>query len=112
MFPYEKYKYYTNNKDLVIAEQTFAGKKYRGKAICKNEDEFDLELGKKIAAAKCDFKICKARKKEANYRLQIANKDLKFFANYANRMNNYFIDACAEEKSAYLRLNELMLSTK
>ena len=47
MFPREKYKYFTNNKDLVIAEQTYAGKKYRGKAHLGHGDEFDLEKGKK-----------------------------------------------------------------
>ena len=54
MFPVEKYHYFTNNKNLVIAEQTYAGKKYRAKAVCADEDKFDLEEGKKLAAARCN----------------------------------------------------------
>ena len=111
MFPLEKYKYFTNNKNIVIAEQTFAGKKYRGKAVCKNEDEFNFELGKQLAAAKCDLKICSARRKLAETRLKYANADLKMIAHYASRMNHYFEDASDEERNAYIRLNELMVRT-
>ena len=61
MFPKEKYKYFTNNKDLVIAEQTYAGHKYRGKAHLGKGDTFNLEDGKDLASSRCDYIICGKR---------------------------------------------------
>lgn len=108
MFPKEKYKYFDNGKDTVIAEQTFAGRKYRGKAVCDDLDKFDIEVGKDIASAKCDFKICSARTKYAKARLEYAQALLDFAMDEYERMSDYFHDASEEEIEALKRLTEVM----
>lgn len=70
MFPIEKYKFYTDNKTYVIAESTYAGIPIQAKAKCSPEDTFDLDFGKKLAAARCNLKICKKRYKVANEKVK------------------------------------------
>ena len=60
MFPLEKY-YYEIYKNEVRAHQTYGGKMYTGKAKCAPEDDFDVEYGMKLAAARCNEKICLER---------------------------------------------------
>ena len=109
MFPVEKYKYFTNNKDLVIAEQTFAGKKYRGKAVLHSPDKFDLKEGKAIAAAKCDLKICSARAKYALKRMQEAHAIYEYAKKEYERMADYYKDAQEEEFWSLKRFTEIMI---
>ena len=52
-----RYKYYTNNKDVVVAVSSYAGKTVRGVAKCDPRDTFDIEKGKELAAARCNEKI-------------------------------------------------------
>ena len=55
-YPIDKYRFYdAGNK--IIAVSTYAGKQVRGVAICHPDDKFDIETGKKIAAARCNFRI-------------------------------------------------------
>lgn len=66
MFPLNKYKYYVDEKNgIVVAVQTFAKKRFSGIARCAKSDVFDVEIGKKIAALKCNKKIASARVKYA-----------------------------------------------
>lgn len=60
-FPLERYKYQTDNKTIVVAISTYAGKTVRGIAKCDPEDAFDLEKGKELAALRCAKKIEKMR---------------------------------------------------
>lgn len=69
-----KYKYYTNNKDIVVAVVRYAGKPVRCVARLDPRDEFDLEKGKRIAKARCELKVAdmrikKGKKREAYYEL-------------------------------------------
>ena len=109
MFPKEKYKYFTNNEDTVIAEQTFAGRKYRGKAVASTPDEFNQQVGMDIAAAKCDVKICKARFNYAKERLEFAKKYLDIATAEYEKMSSYFDDSASEYFEASKRLNEIMI---
>ena len=52
-----KYRYYTNGENVVVAVASYAGRTIRGVAKCSDQDEFDLETGKKLAAARCAMKI-------------------------------------------------------
>lgn len=65
---YNKYQYYqftdNQNRKVVVAVTNIAGHRVKGYAKCSPEDTFDLETGKKIAAARCNVK---ALKKIANY---------------------------------------------
>ena len=107
MFPLEKYKYFTNGLDLVIAEQTFAGKKYRGVARCNPEDVFDYETGKKIAALTCNLKICEARKKYADIKLKNAKMNTDFFMNEEFKAKGYSSIAESELTEALRLLHQM-----
>ena len=57
---FTNYRYFiAGNK--VIAVSTYAGKTVRGIAICSPEDKFDIEFGKKLAAARCNEKVAEKR---------------------------------------------------
>ena len=110
MFPIEKYKYFTNGADTVIAEQTFAGKKYRGKAVCKAGDEFDFEVGKAIAAAKCNLKICEARLKFASRKLKFAKDAAEFFNRQCSDAIDYVDRSEQDVYDAKKYFNEVMIA--
>ena len=62
---FTNYRYFiAGNK--VIAVSTYAGKTVRGIAICSPEDEFDIEFGKKLAAARCNEKVAEKRLNRAS----------------------------------------------
>lgn len=73
MYPIEKYQfkvYEKTNKDnskssVVVALSTYCGKVVKGVAKCMESDSFSLETGKKLAAARCDLKVCIKRKNRA-----------------------------------------------
>ena len=58
-----KYRYYTNGENVVVAVASYKGRTIRGVAKCSEQDEFDLETGKKLAAARCAMKIARERVK-------------------------------------------------
>ena len=60
-----RYKYYTNNKDVVVAVSSYAGKTVRGVAKCDPRDTFDIEKGKELAAARCNEKIAEKKINES-----------------------------------------------
>ena len=60
MFPLEKYTYIVRG-NTIKALQTYAGRVYAGVAKCAPQDTFDFEKGKRLAAARCNLKIAKAR---------------------------------------------------
>ena len=61
-----EYKYKIDeDKRTVVALSTFAGKTVAGVAHCAPTDEFNVETGKKIAAARCSVKIAEKRMKRA-----------------------------------------------
>jgi len=63
-FPIEKYKFVVaGNK--IVAISTYAGKIVRGVAKCDPNDVFNLEEGKKLAAARCDEKVNSRRLRRA-----------------------------------------------
>lgn len=96
MFPLEKYRYFTNGEDTVIAEQTFAGRKFRGKAICDSQDEFDLEKGKKLAALRCNLKICEKRLKLAKKDYENVKKYTEAFMESLEEQEQYLLVASEE----------------
>ena len=61
MYPIEKYRYFTNGSK-VVAVSTYAGKTVRGVANCDPNDEFSLEKGKELAAARSALHVLPARK--------------------------------------------------
>lgn len=50
-----RYHFYTDGKRKVICVTTFAKKPVKGVAVCAEGDTFDLEKGKALAKARCDY---------------------------------------------------------
>jgi DNA-binding FadR family transcriptional regulator len=60
-----KYSFYTDGAKKIIAISTYAGKIVRGVAKCDPNDEYDPELGRELAAARCALKIAQKRVERA-----------------------------------------------
>lgn len=115
MYPIEKYQfkvYEHTNEDgtkssIVIALSTYAGKIVKGVAKCMAGDPFDLEKGSRLAAARCDYKVCLKRMKRATKKYNDAEMLLKEAQEHVRQMGNYFADAKAECFEAKLRLDKI-----
>ena len=94
-----KYRIFTDNKTMVIAASTYAGKVVKGIARCKEGDTFDFEKGKALAIAKCNLKVQKRRWKRAQRHYQ----NIKTFK---LRVEELFNDACAYYTNAYYLFTE------
>lgn len=104
-YPLEKYRYYVNG-NRVIAVSTFAGKTVRGVAVCADEDNFDLEKGKRIAAARCNAKIAAKRAQRAWNKYQKALEDNEKTLLQITKMGEYYQDAQEALKIAMEKVNE------
>ena len=83
----------------IIALSTYAGKTVRGVAICSEHDQFDVEKGKALAAARCNEKVAAKRYERANQKL---NNVLDEF----NTVENKLTCAAQYYHDAYLAYNE------
>ena len=63
-FPLERYRFFVV-KNMVVAVSSFAGHRVRATAKADPRDKFDLEKGKRLAAARCNLKVAEKRKKHA-----------------------------------------------
>lgn len=103
----DKYKFYVG-KDRVIAVSTYAGRPVRGVAKCASEDKFDLETGKKLAAARCNYKIAMKRAKRATQKYHEAIKTRNSAQAKVEAMSSYQTDANAALGQAYIALTDLL----
>ena len=72
----DKYTYFVADKQKkVVAVSTYAGKIVRGVAKCDPRDEFSIETGKKLAAARCNLKVATKRAKRAAIRTELGIPD-------------------------------------
>ena len=95
----DKYRFYQSD-NKVIAVSTYAGLPVRGVAKCDPEDEFSLESGKALAAARCNEKIAEKRCKRAMRKFFEAQKALIEAQKYFERMSKYFDDSIDNLKTA------------
>lgn len=91
-FPLEKYRFYTNGS-RVIAVSTYCGKTVRGVAVCHPDDNFDIEIGKRIAAARCNEKIAEKRLARASNKANEAGLDVIRAQQHQKEMQAYYNDA-------------------
>ena len=91
-FPLEKYRYYVDG-NRVIAVSTYCGKTVRGVAVCHPDDTFDLELGKRIAAAKCNERVAFKRLERASNKAMEAGLDVVRAQQHQDAMRAYYNDA-------------------
>ena len=92
-YPLDKYKFYTTPEGKVIAVSTYAGRTVRGTAICSSEDKFDLEKGKKLAAARCNYKVSEKRLKRAEDKYDEAVLAFNQAIENMEKMEAYYFDA-------------------
>ena len=84
-----RYRFYVaDNK--VICVSSYAGKAVRGVAKCDPKDTFNLEYGKKLAQARCDYKIAKKRVLRARAKHAEATKALGDAREYQDKMQSYY----------------------
>lgn len=105
-FPIEKYKFYTT-KNTVIAASTYCGKTVKAVAKTDPRDEFDLEKGKNLAAARCNAKISKKRMKRAEKKVVEAQRNLDIARKHYERMANYLKDSKLEYSMAEQCVNKI-----
>ena len=58
----------------VIALTSYAGKAVKGVAVCSEHDEFDVEVGKRLASARANVKVAMKRKARAEKKLAYFDK--------------------------------------
>lgn len=97
-FPLEKYKFFVNG-NKVIAVSRYAKKTVRGVANCHPDDKFNLEVGKQIAAARCNEKVAAKRYARAEHKCREAEAELEAAQIKYSKMREYMSDA-------YIAMNE------
>ena len=91
-FPLSKYRFYTNG-NRIIAVSTYGGKTVRGVAICHPDDNFDLETGKRLAAARCNEKVARKRLDRASAKATAASLEVETAKKHLAEMQDYYHDA-------------------
>ena len=86
------YKIDEGNK-VVVALSSFAGKTITGVARCAPEDTFDIDKGKKLAAARCNLKIAEKRMKYAEKCAGRAAKSLEYWVAEKEKAAKYEADS-------------------
>ena len=108
----EKYTYYiAENQRQVIAVSSYAGRIVRAVAKCDPRDEFSIETGKKLAAARCNLKVATKRAKRAASKYQEASLAAKAAEAHKKDMNAYLTDseqALAQAKAELADIEQSM----
>lgn len=108
-YPMEKYKFYVSDKNRkVIAVSTYEGKAVRGVAKADPRDEFDVEKGKQLAAARCAEKIAKRRARRAQKEYARAHQAYFVAEKRFNAMNDYRLDAKVAMSRATAKVEEIL----
>lgn len=96
-----EYKYVVDEKKkVVVALSSFAGQTIRGVARCSDKDTFNIETGKKLAAARCSVKIAEKRMKRAEMCSSMASDALKFWTQREVQMKNYEVESVVAYQEA------------
>lgn len=104
MFNIDKYKFAffkdASGKQTVSAWSTYAGKTVKGYAKCDPRDEYDVEKGKKLAAARCNARIAEKRFKRAQKKVAEAQAMVDMAQKYLAEMQSYLNDSVNDMKDA------------
>lgn len=90
---FTNYKYYTDNKSIVVALSSYAGKPVKGVAKCNPDDQFDLDDGKALAAARCNEKVAKLRYERARKQYIALGEALETLEQKMKDAFDYFYDS-------------------
>lgn len=77
----------------IICISTYAKKVVRGVAKCSPNDNFDIEIGKKLAQLRCDEKIADKRANRALDKYFEAEEILAEAKAYYDDMRKYYLDS-------------------
>ena len=92
----------------VVAISSYAGKPVRGVAKLNPEDQFDVEFGKKLAAARCNLKVAKKRLQRATGKYSESGIAYVEAKRQYNKMCDYFCDATDAYDKAAEELREVL----
>lgn len=106
-FPLSKYKFYQHG-NRIIAVSTYGGRTVRGVAVCHPEDNFNIETGKALAAARCNAKIAAKRYARAQRRFNEAVDAQAKATAHTYDMDIYMRDSHKAMDEAQKELNSLM----
>jgi hypothetical protein len=96
-----EYKYKIDEeKRTIVAFSTFAGRTVTGVARCADTDEFNVETGKKLAAARCSVKIAEKRMKRAEECDSWAKECVEYWTAELEKMKHYDADSVEAYKKA------------
>lgn len=95
-----KYKFYNDGKNKIVAVSTYAGKTVRGVAKCDPRDDFDMTKGEDLAMARCAEKIAAKRMHRAQKELAKAEHAATLAKRRVDKMKNYLNDSAAALKVA------------
>lgn len=88
------YKIYVDEKNkTVIAVCRYAGRNVRAVAKCAPEDTFNVEFGTKLAKARCDVKVAKAKIQNASVAYMKASIAADEAQRQYDKMKNYYMDS-------------------
>ena len=99
MFPLNKYRYYKHNS-TIYAVSTYAGKTVKGKAICHPNDNYSEQMGKELAAARCNQKIAYKRCDRAAKKVAEAERMLEDAQYHLDKMYKYYNDSIGHLQEA------------
>ncbi len=84
----------------VICISTFAKRPVKGIAKCSPNDNFDFEIGKKLAQLRCDLKIADKRANRAAEKYLEATELLMDANKYFTDMKQYYFDSESQYNKA------------
>ena len=103
---------YSFSENKVYCMTFYAGKTVRGIAKRDPEDEFDLEAGKGLAKARCNYKLRQKQLKNKIKRCEIAEAELMIAQNHARNAVIYKTEAEANLETAKRELEEIEASLR
>lgn len=112
----DKYKYYqfknSNGGTTITAMSTYGGRPVKGYAKCDPRDEFNLEKGKELAAARCNMKVANKRVARASQKYLEAAQAATEAAAHFEAMKQYYMDAVDQADEAAEELKNIVAQYK
>lgn len=103
------YKIYVDEKNkTVIAVCRYAGRNIRAVAKCAPEDTFDIEFGTKLAKARCDLKVARAKIQNASVAYMKASVAADEAQRKYDKMKQYYIDSVDQFDEAYAIVDSII----
>lgn len=107
-YPFEKYKFIVvEESGKVIAITHDCGKVVRGVAVCSPGDTFDIDYGKKLAAARANMKVAIRRKRRAESRFEKTEEMLNAAKALYKKDKSFVKDANKQYDEAVRKLTNL-----